>query len=519
VGRGTLDRKAIKNDRDEVANRSSYLRFKDPGEYLVFIGPPQEGHNNVYVPCPKHFSLGKNGKGSAPCLNLEDNEILTDPRVLAHIEGGIDALHGGCAECEKKEAATTEPKRKPHRARQQFKMNMALVAKRPNADAEWSWVADPRLSIADVGSQLWDPLTKIVYEHGEGVCNPEGAMLVKITRVGTGQNDTKYSAEVDVATARKPHVFSPKFIAAMDAGLSPGGANDLFRAIAKDVKLPAKLRALSDKVENGESEEEEGAESQAGTAAKKASDKTPPCYQYEYAPGDDECGDCKFRGPCSKACNVPLGKKHRLQEGDLGYEEAVVPALDKSVAPTPAAAKVVSKLPETELKPPKVASKPAPAPAPADPEDDGEEEKNEIDYLIDSLGYTEDQCVKMSDEAFNTVLDHKYPASATSILPNGALTLFKDKLPVDHPEYEASAPVEPEPEPEKPRTARARRRAAADTPAAATPTESATTAEAVETVVSEPAATGTVNALDKLERDLLNKKANRKKPTSASAES
>lgn len=488
MARGKINRQAIKKDRDEAKNKGSFLSFKDEGDYLVFVGPPQEGHDNVYVECHKHFGIGPKGKGVAPCLNLDPrvNDILTDGRVLSHIEGGLDAIEGGCPRCDAWDAAENEGVRKRIGRRRQFMFNMALIGKRRDSEEEWKLVENPRLQTVECGSQLWDDVTKLVFDVGDGICNPEDAQLIIINRTGKGQNDTKYKATPDLATAKKGHAFSAKFIEEMDKGLEPNGANDLFKALARNVKTRDQIL----KMQTGELEEEEsegGAESETKPAGKK--DGPPRCFQMDYT-NDDECGSCKYRGPCSTALGVALHKGHRLQEGDVGY---VAPA-----AKSPA---------DVAINPAGKLSKPAAKPEP-EPE---EEEPNWNDYLIDEMGYTEEQVVKMTDDAYEAIIEGAYPATATSILPNGSFTLFKHKLPKDHAEYEAkSVEPEPTPEPEKPKR---RSRKPADKPAPAPePKDEEDLVDDLDdpTPAAKPPEGGGEDVLDALERRLSGSSKSRK---------
>jgi hypothetical protein len=47
---------------------------------------------------------------------------------------------------------------------------------------------------------------------------------------------------------------------------------------------------------------------------------TPSCFGMDYDASDHEdCGGCKYRGPCAQRCHRALGRRHVLQPGDLGY--------------------------------------------------------------------------------------------------------------------------------------------------------------------------------------------------------
>jgi hypothetical protein len=464
---GIRDRKVNRDKmlqaQQEAKARSgtSFFRFKDEGQYLLYLPPPcREEDEDIYLDVLTH-NIGR-GKDYKPvlCLDTVANLILADERMIGFLETPVD-LDDGCPRCAAREKASNDEAKRSIGRKHSYYMNVVLMGFRKDKRRDWDRVDEDKLKVqtAVVGSTVWDGIIDVFLEDGD-ICDPSAAIFIVVTRTGKGQKDTEYKVSTDRESLKNPVELPESLIEKLEEALQPGGSGDLYRVVARDLKSPEQIAAMmSGKKVDVDEEEEEGGD-----------DEPPACFKLDYQ-NDDDCGSCPFRGPCSKVAKGPhkgkLYEGHELQPGDLGYEgpeEETEEELETETEveeeeepdPPPSPKKPASNRPTTPPPGPKPAKpstsgKPAaaaPKPPPKDPAATDKPKKKTDDEKLADLGYDAGQIGRMRKTTKERLIDERIPADCASILKSGAVSVFYDKLPTDHPLYEEKEVEETEEEPE-----------------------------------------------------------------------
>jgi hypothetical protein len=470
-----VNRDKLAKDQQEAKARggTSFLRFKDEGQYLLYLPPPcREEDDDIYLDVLVH-NVGQ-GKSYKPvlCLDTVANLVLADDRMTGFLEKPID-LGDGCPRCEARETAKTDDAKRSIGRKHSYYMNGVLFGFRKDKRRDWDRVDESDLKVQGmvVGSTIWDGIIDVFLEDGD-ICDPSAAILIVVTRTGKGQTDTEYKVSTDRETLKNPLELPESLIEKLEEALQPGGSGDLYRMVARDLKSREEIAALLSGKKKVEVDEEGSDENEP-----------PACFKLDYQ-DDDECGSCPFRGPCSKAADGPHGGElyegHELRPGDLGYEDAGEEAEEeqgdppppkpatKRPAPAPASNRPTTPPPgpkpasgRASVSAPKPTAKPpaTPPPKPA-PKAHEKPKKKTDDEKLAELGYNDEQIGKMRKATKEQLIDERIPADCASILKSGAVKVFYEKLPTDHALYEEpeetqeetqeETRADPEPEPPKP---------------------------------------------------------------------
>ena len=488
----------LRKRRKEAKERggSSFLRFKEEGQYLVYLAPPcRPDMDDPFVEMLVHNV----GKGKAykpvPCLS-ERNEILRDERVLEHIEQGIDIFSDGCPRCDARDEATSDKAKRDAGFKRQFFANMVVIGRRADSSKKWEKVEedDLRVQVANFGPKLWEQITDVVLDEGD-ITDVDHAVFLVITRSGKGQNDTEYRCIADRETIRKPAQLPDSLVEKLEEALAEGGRGDLFKVIAGQVKDRETIEDMAaGKVEVDDDDDD--------------SDGPLTCYKLDYE-DDPQCGKCPWRGPCSKHLGIDLYEGHELKRGDKGFEDDAGDAGDepeekprrstatRSTTRNPGEDQPRGRQADTETrrprkepepeepKPKRPAQKPEPEeseepeePKPKRPARPAQDEKpkepkpkepkrpaqaaaedSETEALR-ALGYDDAQIARMDPKWKKKVVLNDIPADAVSVLKTGAVAIFAHKLPEDHPMYEAPTASDSEEEEDEPPPETQRRPAA-----------------------------------------------------------
>ena len=464
--------------KSEVGTRGDYFNPKEPGEYLFYLGWQTYSQDDFpFLEVWVHYGL--KGVPLTTCLDLEKNDILNDDRVHKFLKNGAEDVQGPCPGCAYRETLTTPEAKRDVARKRRFPMNIVLMATRPDVSSEWDMVkeAEQKVQPFSPGYGVWSDITDIILNEGD-ICDPDGAILIRLVRVGKGKNSTEYTVTAESNSIRNPVKLSSALQTALDEALVAGESGDLYRRIAVDMHKTRKVvedAMAGKKVKTSDS------------AADDDDGKPPKCFRMDYT-DDDDCAACPWRGPCSdhlaKHGEGPYGdggplkagemfEGHDLKEGDKGFDPDADDDTDddtdddeeteeEEAARLAAEKKAASAAKRKANRAKKKAAAKAAEEAAAG---DDDEEEDDTDAILEGLGYDDGQLGRMTDDTAFFLADHAVPADAVSVGKTGGYTLFAQKLPTDHAMYEAPE-EEPEPEP-APRRRRRSRKSAEETKAPA----------------------------------------------------
>lgn len=311
------------------ASRKSGMFFKFPeGDTLAYLCPPTADMDGLpYVEVLMHYGVGGKGK-SVVCLDHGANEVLSNPAYLASLKNRKITLNpeDPCPACARVsgEVACDLPEEEldgmQAKAQKLFliipwgKVSKGERIDLPERDRE------PRPIM--VGKMVGDGIIDVVVAEGD-ITNSAEATLLRVGRVGTTKDGTKYTVNVDGATLRHPIQLPKPQRALLRKSQEPGGEGDLYRLIANLTKSTATMEELlsgGDTIRRTPPIEDDG---------------KPRCFALDCDPGDEECRACPWKEPCAEKCGVSVPPEPTAK---AGARPAPKPEPTKPTVPVPLAA-------------------------------------------------------------------------------------------------------------------------------------------------------------------------------------
>ena len=313
-----VDINKLKADRDRHEQESKrggdYFNLQ-AGETLLYVCPPVRDDGLPYVQVVVHFGIGPKNR-MAMSLDHGINKIMKDPRVIEALEARAEAdpkftvpdPKKPCPiskEYERLDAAGDKEARDSIKRNNRFMLNVIPIAHRKDSRSEWTDLDADKVMTFMTGTQVWEGITSVFMDEGD-ISDPDQAVFIKVSKKGTGMT-TKYEVKADSDSLKKPVRMSKAQKAAIRAAIEEGGTGDFYTNIANLVVDAPTLERMFAGVDDDEPVD---------------NNSKPECFGKDYEPDDDDdCGKCKWRGACAIKLKVPLGKRHALRKGDIGYEE------------------------------------------------------------------------------------------------------------------------------------------------------------------------------------------------------
>lgn len=272
----------------------------EEGEFLCYIHPqiyPNDKHPHTedynFIEVCMHYGLG--GKKNAQvCLDYKTNPILSHPILQSFVanreKNAFKITPKICCEVDEKlESGEIEDTKN----KQQLKWFIGLtpIYYRKSKDEKWAKLKfKPRFLSA--GPQIFngyiDKMSDLASSDIDPT-DPNAVVFLKLSRDGVEYNNTKYTIEIDIASARKPVKLDKEQRAILAKVVKPKGDLDLFKIVAAFTKSPSQISALISGTETNDEDE--------------SAEMPRECYGKSWA-DDDECRECETSEACMKVCGA-----------------------------------------------------------------------------------------------------------------------------------------------------------------------------------------------------------------------
>ena len=229
-----------RRDRAKADSRSGGADFHtlDPGQTLGYFPPAiYASHPLPYVEYQIHFQFGGGRKVAVNLDGMEDCEPMLDALEKKGI--GWDKAEKGWLRAEELVAESGD-ERQALGARWMFPF--VPLKHRKSTKHEWKDL-EPEVVLLGCGSSIYDGITDIMFEDGDDITNPDGAILVRILKTGKGM-DTRYKVTADKDTLIEPYVLEDAEWKVVERELKPGGKCDVFKTLANMVRTAKQMEKV-----------------------------------------------------------------------------------------------------------------------------------------------------------------------------------------------------------------------------------------------------------------------------------
>ncbi|KKN12967.1 hypothetical protein LCGC14_1011200 [marine sediment metagenome] len=314
---GKVNISKLKQRQAEEAKGGEFIKF-DEGISRLYLHPPCEPNDDhddteglPWLNVGVHYKVGPN-VGMAICLDKGRNPIITHPIVEKFLGDrkttpNID-LDAGCPVCQALPDMTDDEK--SDRAFQvRHLWGVTLMGYRRDAADDWRAERTPKPRVWMGGASIHGGFQG-EFSDDDDITDMDRAMLVQVTREGTGPRNTKYGVESDKPTIKKPMNF-PKALRRVILDAMEDDCN-LFQLIANMLKGTEELRAALSGVaiaEDDRTEDEPDAPPEGGPDYEwqKGTPLPKPCFaNAEDITDDQECGECAYKWACADLCGVAV---------------------------------------------------------------------------------------------------------------------------------------------------------------------------------------------------------------------
>lgn len=295
-----FDKLAAKREEVEKMTKGGGDFWKVPvGETKFFLHDqcrPEDDHPATggynFIEFHQHFGTGKKGH---VCLDPNINPVLMHPVVQKYMSDRkkdkfVVSSKTECPTCKALKAGTIKGSDADERTgKARYLWGVTPMFYRESKIKPWTKLKfEPRTLLA--GPQVFGGISEsMITDDHANVCDPKAAILMIITRKGTGFGDTEYSVRLDTETIKKPLAMDKGQRRMLSEAMAVGGSCDLHKVLANLAKSVTAIKAAMMGVVV---EEDEAA---ADGIEQKA------CFGLDYIDGDADCADCPDAQECAAA--------------------------------------------------------------------------------------------------------------------------------------------------------------------------------------------------------------------------
>jgi len=310
---------AVRKRRQELSSGNSFTP-KEGETVLFFCDSSRPEDMSNYVELQVHYGLGPR-RIPGMCLDTQRNPAMSDPRIIAlaqEMKGFDLKAEGGkgCPVCNLvwggagSENMTKEQLDDIKASRRFVFAVVPIKYKIPNGKDFQD--LDPQVLNWNCSYTQWERIADELAEIGNP-CDPKRAVFLKVKRVGTKKNDTKYTIEVDKQSLISPVALPKPTTFLIQQSIEPGAKADIYMAAVDLARTHDELIALMTGIQVDQSKPEEN--------------KQKPCHGQGYDAKDTDCQSCDESKGCAEACGskTPAGATTTASANNTPTTQATAP--------------------------------------------------------------------------------------------------------------------------------------------------------------------------------------------------
>jgi len=311
-----VDASKMAKERDKKKGDSYKLL---EGETLVYVCDPGGDRDLAYYECAYHYGYSPDGKGTAICLDQKTNPIWKEESFVNALKAAgkpLPSEKDGCPVCR----AFLDKQKENYEPKNRYLWVIAPWKFRQKSSQPWQPMSK-EAEIFPCGWKIYNGIIDSFASCGD-ITAPKAAVLVKITREGTGRQ-TQYGTTTDLDTAKEPLRIKKTMISAIRKSIKED--KDIPKFLVQSYKTQEQMEKTLKGIDVEEDDDDDG-----GGGGKDEDDAAgkgkPVCFGQDFDSTDDECTEhCEHKDECAEECGVEVSKKKKKKGKKSKDEEEPTP--------------------------------------------------------------------------------------------------------------------------------------------------------------------------------------------------